>query len=328
MTTLIITFLVLAAIIVAAGVVLARCGDQIAELTGLGRSLVGMVLLATATSLPEFTVAWNSVRIGAIDLTIGDVLGSSLINLLILAMLDLTSRQRGQMLSNMAAAHALSATASILLTSIVLLFLVLDVHWTLWRMGPGTIAVVGAYVFSLRLVYFDQQYALKLQPPAEEHAARPWWRYALGFLAAATVVLLAGPRLAHTADELAALTGLGRTFFGTVFVASVTSLPEIVTTLEAVRLGARDLAIGNIFGSNAFNMIIPALGDLASGQPILTLAADTHLITAAAVILVTAVATMGLLYRAEKRYWFIEPDSALVMLLVFGALGLVFYYRP
>jgi cation:H+ antiporter len=328
MTTLIVTFIVLAAVIVAAGVVLARCGDRIAELTGLGRSLVGMVLLATATSLPEFTVAWNSVRIGAIDLTIGDVLGSSLINLLILAMLDLTSRQRGQMLSNMAAAHALSATASLLLTSIVMLFLVLDVHWTLWRMGPGTVAVVVAYLFTLRLVYFDQQYALKMQPPAEEHIARPWWRYAAGFLAAAGVVLLAGPRLAHTADELAALTGLGRTFFGTVFVAGVTSLPEIVTTLEAVRLGARDLAIGNIFGSNAFNMIIPALGDLASGQPILTLAADTHLITAAAVILVTAVATMGLLYRAEKRYWVIEPDSALVMLLVFGALGLVFYYRP
>lgn len=328
MSMLIVTFVVLAAIIVAAGVVLARCGDRIAELTGLGRSLVGMVLLATATSLPEFTVAWNSVRIGAIDLTIGDVLGSSLINLLILAVLDLSSRQRGQMLSNMAAAHALSATASILLTSIVTLFLVLDVHWTLWRMGPGTVAVFVAYLFTLRLVYFDQQFALKLQPPAEEATARPWWPYAAGFLAAAAVVLLAGPRLAHTADELAALTGLGRTFFGTVFVASVTSLPEIVTTLEAVRMGSRDLAIGNIFGSNAFNMIIPALGDLASGQPILTLASDTHLITAVAVILVTAVATMGLLYRAEKRYWLIEPDSALVMLLVFGAFGLVFYYRP
>jgi cation:H+ antiporter len=228
----------------------------------------------------------------------------------------------------MAAAHALSATASLLLTAIVMLFLVLDVNWTLWRMGPGTVAVVVAYLFTLRLVYFDQQYALRLQPPAEETAARPWWPYAAGFLAAAGVVLLAGPRLAHTADELAALTGLGRTFFGTVFVASVTSLPEIVTTLEAVRMGARDLAIGNIFGSNAFNMVIPALGDLASGQPILTMAADTHLITAAAVILVTAVATMGLLYRAEKRYWLVEPDSALVMLLIFGALGLVYYYRP
>jgi cation:H+ antiporter len=328
MTSLIVTFVVLAAIIVLAGIALARCGDQIAERSGLGRSLVGLVLLASATSLPEFTVAWSSVRIGAIDLTMGDVLGSSLINLLILAVLDLASRQRGQMLSNMAAAHALSATASVLLTSIVLLFLLLDVEWTLWRVGPGTLAVVIAYLFTIRLVYFDQQYAMQLQPPAEGPASRRWWPYAVGFAAAAGVVLLAGPRLAHTADELAELTGLGRTFFGTVFVAGITSLPEAVTTLEALRLGARDMAVGNVFGSNAFNMIIPAVGDLASGQPILTLAADTHLITAAAVILVTTVAILGLLYRAEKRYWMVEPDAALMVVLIAGALALVFYQRP
>ncbi len=328
MTTLVITFIVLAAIIVVAGIALARCGDQIAERTGLGRSLVGLGLLASATSLPEFTVAWNSVRIGAIDLTMGDVLGSSLINLLILAVLDLTSRQRGQMLSNMAAAHALSATASVLLTSIVLLFLLLDVEWTLWRMGPGTLAVVVAYVFTLRLVYFDQQYAMQQQPPANVALARRWWPYAIGFIAAAGVVLLAGPRLAHTADELARLTGLGRTFFGTVFVAGITSLPEAVTTLEALRLGARDMAVGNVFGSNAFNMVIPAVGDLASGQPILALASDTHLITAVAAILVTTVAILGLLYRAEKRYWLVEPDAALMIVLIIGALALVYYQRP
>ncbi|MBL8850051.1 MAG: hypothetical protein JNG89_10215 [Planctomycetaceae bacterium] len=326
MTTLLLTFLALAAIIVAAGVALARCGDRIAELSGLGRSLVGLVLLASATSLPEFTVAWNSVRIGAIDLTMGDVLGSSLINLLILAILDLSSRQRGKMLSNMAAAHALSAAAGILLTSIVLLFLLLDVQWTLWRMGPGTIAVVVAYLFTLRLVYFDQQFAMQLHPTEKPQSGR-WWPYALGFMAAASVVLVAGPRLAHTADQLAELTGLGRTFFGTVFVAGITSLPEAVATIEALRLGARDMAVGNVFGSNAFNMIIPAVGDLASGQPILALASDVHLITATAVILVTTIAILGLLYRAEKRYWLVEPDAALMIVLILGSLALVYYHR-
>jgi cation:H+ antiporter len=139
---------------------------------------------------------------------------------------------------------------------------------------------------------------------------------------------MAGPRLAHTADELAELTGLGRTFFGTVFVAGITSLPEVVTTIEALRLGARDMAVGNVFGSNAFNMIIPAVGDIASGHPILTVASDTHLITAAAVILVTSVAVLGLLYRAEKRHWFIEPDASLMVVLILGALALIYYHRP
>ena len=135
MLVLLLEFLALAAVVVVAGVVLARCCDKIADLTGLGKSLVGLVLLASATSLPEFTVAWKSVRIGAIDLTMGDVLGSSLINLLILSILDLTHKTRGKMLSRTAAAHALSAVAAMLLTGIVLLFMLLDVKWTIWRFG-------------------------------------------------------------------------------------------------------------------------------------------------------------------------------------------------
>lgn len=326
MTPLIIKFLLLAGVVIGAGIVLARACDKLADLTGLGRTLIGMVLLASATSLPEFTVAWNSVKIGAIDLTMGDVLGSSLMNLLILAVLDLATKQRGQMLSKMAAAHALSAIASILLTTIILLFILLDTSWTLWRFGPGTLAVFTAYIFSLRLIYFDQRVAG--EPNDEQREPQRWWPSILGFLAGATAILIAGPQLAHTADELAEITGLGRTFFGTVFVALITSLPEMVTSVEALRLGARDMAVGNVFGSNAFNMIVPVVGDMASTQPILGVASETHAITAAAVILVTTVATLGLLYRAEKRYWLIEPDAALVLLLIFGALGLVYAYRP
>jgi cation:H+ antiporter len=325
---LIVKFILFASIVVAAGVVLARCCDRIADLSGLGRTLVGMVLLASATSLPEFTVAWKAVRIGAIDLTMGDVLGSSLINLLILSVLDLTRQTRGQMLSKAAAAHALSATASILLTGIILLFLLLKVEWTIWKFGPGSLAALLAYLFSLRLVYFDQQFALQAAPAAEAPPHRNWALPVAGFVGAAVVIILAGPRLAETADLLAHETGLGRTFFGTVFVAAITSLPEAVTTIEALRLGSPDLAVGNIFGSNAFNMIIPAVADLATDEPILAVASSTHAVTAVAVILVTAVATLGLLYRAEKRYWIVEPDAALMVVLIVGALALVFQQRP
>lgn len=326
MTALIIKFLLLSGVIIGAGIVLARSCDRIADLTGLGRTIIGMILLASATSLPEFTVAWNSVKIGAIDLTIGDVLGSSLMNLAILATLDLVTRQRGQMLSRQAAAHALSATVSILLTTITLMFILLETDWTIWRFGPGTLMVFVAYLFCLRLIYFDQR--VGQEPGEEEQRPQRWWPSLLGFLAGATAILLAGPQLAHAADELAELTGLGLTFFGTVFVALVTSLPEMVTTFEAIRLGARDMAVGNIFGSNTFNMIVPVVGDLASTEPILGLASETNAVTAAAVILVTSVATLGLLYRAEKRYWMIEPDAALVLLLIVGAFVLVYVNRP
>lgn len=78
-------FLALAAVVALAGTFLARSADQIAEITRLGRLLIGSVLLASATSLPELTVDVSAVRQGMPDLAAGDLFGSSLMNLLILA---------------------------------------------------------------------------------------------------------------------------------------------------------------------------------------------------------------------------------------------------
>jgi len=105
-------FLVCAAVIIVAGTLLSKYGDWIAELTGLGRLLIGSILLAGATSLPELTVDISAVRLGAVDLAVGDLLGSSLMNLLILAMLDLSHHSRGRMLSKQGAAHALPEASS------------------------------------------------------------------------------------------------------------------------------------------------------------------------------------------------------------------------
>ena len=119
MTTAVLQFVLLAAVIIAAGSVLTRCADAIAELTGLGRLLVGSVLLAGATSLPELTVDLSAIRLNLPDLAVGDLVGSSLMNLLILAVMDLSHRSRGRMLSRAAAAHALSGTLTIALTALV-----------------------------------------------------------------------------------------------------------------------------------------------------------------------------------------------------------------
>ena len=114
-------FLLCAAVIIVAGTFLSKYADAIAELTGLGRLLIGSVLLAGATSLPELTVDISAVRLGTMDLAVGDLLGSSLMNLLILALLDLSYHSRGRMLSKQAAAHALSGSVSAVLTCLIAL---------------------------------------------------------------------------------------------------------------------------------------------------------------------------------------------------------------
>jgi cation:H+ antiporter len=109
-------FLISAAIIIAAGSVLTQFGDIISHRTKLGGLLVGTILIAGATAPPELAVDVNAVRMGAPDLAVGDLMGSSLFNLLILAVLDLTRYTHGRMLSETSARHALAATVSIALT--------------------------------------------------------------------------------------------------------------------------------------------------------------------------------------------------------------------
>jgi len=144
------------------------------------------------------------------------------------------------------------------------------------------------------------------------------------FVAAAVALLVAGPRLAATADRLAEATGLGRTFVGTTLVAVTTSLPELVASIAAVRMGAFDLAIGNTFGSNAFNMVLFVPLDACHEGPLFVAVSPAHAVTAVAVIVATAVAVLGQLYHEERRIPIFEPDAVLVLLVVLGALLMVY----
>jgi len=334
MTSAILTFLAAGIAIVAAGSVLTRCGDAIAELTGLGRLLVGAILVAGATSLPEVLVDINAVaREGLPDLAVGDLLGSSLMNLLILATIDFMVRSPRRMLSRMSAAHALSATMAILLSAMVAAAILIPFKHEILGVGTGVWAIAIVYILGLRMTFFDQRFATEVAgekvPVPKVAGKRLSLKWATtGFVGAGAVIFVAAPYLANAAGRIAEISGAGSTFIGSTLVAFSTSLPELVATIAAVRMGAQDLAVGNIFGSNAFNMVILFPVDLAHPGCLLADVSEAHAITALAVIVVTAVAVLGILYRAEKRIWFIEPDAFLVVLLVLGSLGLLYALRP
>lgn len=328
MAWLILQFLLLAAVIVAAGTVLASAADRIGALTGLGATLAGFLLLAAATSLPELVIDCNAAKLEAANLAVGDLLGSSIFNLLILGIVDLSHRRAVRILSSVSAAHALSAITSIVLTAIVLMFIVLPYHYELFGIGGGSWLIVVTYMLSIRLIYLDQRLALRqaqAEAPEAIQAPEPVGmslnRSVTRFGLAALTILLCGPLLARTADQLADESGLGGTIVGTIFVAVTTSLPEIITTITAVRMGAFELAAGNIFGSNCFNIaILPIVDFFYSPGPILQAIDISHVVTATAVIIITGIAIMGLLYRVEKRYWLFEPDALLVVLLCLCSL--------
>lgn len=337
MTITVLQFLFLAGVIVGAGVALSRYADVIAERTGLGRLVVGSVLLASITSLPELSVDIACVRQGDPDLGVGDLLGSCLMNLLILAVLDLIAKSRGKMFSRTASGHALGGIVSISLASIVAIALIAESQLggpTLMGLGGGVWLVLAAYLFGIRMIFLDQRIAARVACDSAnsdsahsvgEPQSMPSLSTAMAvFVVAAIVILFTGPRLSAVAGELADKSGLAKSFVGTTLVAISTSLPELVTCWAAVRMGAHDLAIGNIFGSNAFNFAILIALDIVQPGSLLAVVSQTHAITAISVMFATSVIIMGQLYHVERRICFIEPDALLVILIISGCLWLIY----
>jgi cation:H+ antiporter len=332
MTNAITQFAVAAILIIAAGTVLTRTADAIADITKLGKLLIGSVLLAGATSLPELAVDIHAVRHDMADIAVGALIGSSLFNLLIVAVIDMVYRSRGTVFSRVYAAHALSATMSIVLTALAGLALVLGERYPnllYLNAGPGSWLIAVAYILGVRMAYYDQRYeaarlAAEGKIPEDVVPGMSLWMAFGGFVAAAAVIVAVAPYLADAADVIATESGLGKTFIGTTLVALSTSLPELVATITAVRMGSADLALGNIFGSNAFNMLLFAPLDVLCPGSLMAQASSTHIVTCLATIIVTAVAVMGQLYNVERRVWFLEPDATLMIALTIGALYLVY----
>lgn len=329
MTFAIFEFALTATVIIFAGTYLSHFADQIAERTGFGRLLIGSILLAGATSLPELSVDVSAVRKGMADLALGDLMGSCLFNLLILALLDLSYHSKGRMLSRQAARHALSGNVSAALAALMALSLMTQpilAGGEMLGITHGLWLILLGYVFGVRLVYCDLQ-ASRAEAPPEAMDAEPhgsWHRPALGFAVAAAAIVTAGPFMAEAAGVIADASGLGKSFVGTTLVAFSTSLPELVASFAALRMGAHDLAIGNILGSNAFNMLLLIPLDLVHKGPLLAAVSKNHAITCLATIVATLIVVLGQLYQVERRRVLIEPDASLVIAVVFGSLWLIY----
>lgn len=321
-----IIFLLSAVVIVIAGTKLSYYGDQIAELTGLGGLWVGMVLLAGATSLPELLTDIFAIWLQAPDLAVGDLFGSNMANMLILAIIDLFHREK-RVWQQAAYEHTLTAALAIVLTGLAGIFIFCRVNAELWGVGLGSILIAIIYVLGMRVVYRQEDMRRRqrereriVEAGERDHDAvlssrRQLKRAGMGFAVAAFAIVLAAPFLATSAKAIAEETGIGTTFIGTSLVAAATSLPELVSSLAAVRLGALDLAVGNLFGSNAFNMAMLFLLDVVHHpDPLLGVVSVTHTVAALLGIVLMSIGLMGIIYRAEKRFLLIEPDSALMIL--------------
>ena len=329
-------FCLCAGLVVLAGTRLSRYGHWIGDVTGLSGAWVGMVLLACATSLPELATTVGTVlavaeRHAAADLVFGDLFGSCTFNLLIIVLLDALSRKqsplalgrRGQVLTAAGGAAMLGiAAAGIILVRVVGL---VPPHLGMLF----SVIILVSYFVMVRIMSSYE----RAHPGEGDEVNQPPYHgstsgLVLRFVAAAGVIVATGLWLAKIGEALALVKFrigggtfmLGESVVGTLFLAVATSLPEVVVTVAAFRMGAVNMALGNLFGSNVFNVAIIPACDLAAGGRLFASGSTRNLVPLALAVVMTGVAVAGLMRRRKPPPRRLSWNSAVLLALYIGGM--------
>lgn len=319
---------VAAAVILGASLFLAKSADVIAIKTGLGRSFVGVVLLATATSLPELGTGISAVSVvGQPDLAVGGAFGSNLFNLLIIGLMDIFWWRRF-LLNHVGMSSVVVGTLGIVVISLGgVAVLMHDMSTALngWPVSPLSIVLVVGFAIAMYFIYlFEQRDEASDRAPAnddsEKYASERLPLHLVIYAVSALIVVGTAVWLSFVSDDLAVKMGWDASFMGTQFLAAATSLPELATSFAALRIGAPELAITNLLGSNLFNMgFVLFLDDVAhTGSPIWTAVSPVHALTGAIAVLMTAVIVLAVVTRPRKSRPGVVTIEAGVLIAVYA----------
>jgi len=320
-------FAISTVVIVFAANKLAEYGDVIAVRTNLGGLVVGTIFLAAATSLPELITSISAFQVGAPDLAAGNLFGSNMVNVVLLALIDLVN-YRVPLIRRMAVTHALTAVLASLLMLLAVIFIIADIPLSIGWVGLDSLLIIAVYFGGMWLFQQESQSQggasrTKVFPVEEEFPSLK--RGIIGFLLAALLLVFVVPQLVVASTEIAALTGLGEGFVGTSFLSLVTSLPELLAAFAAVRIGAFDLAVGNLFGSSVFNMLGLGLADFFYTDGRFLGAIDpTFALVGLLALLLTNMALLANLARVERKVHFIELDSVAIIITYLAGMYLLF----
>lgn len=283
--------------------------------------------------MPELSSGVSAVAwLNAPNLAAGAVLGSCLFNLALIAMIDL-AYQPGRVLAKAQEVHILSGGLGVLMLGIVVIGVLIGPALN----GFGIFGVAALSIIILVLYGAGGKMIAGLEKEragevlekeaVEGGYARISTRTAiLVFILNSIAVIALGIWLASIGDRLAATTGLSTSFVGNLFLALTTSLPEIAASLAAIRLGAIDLAIGNVLGSNLFNITLFFVYDLADGRANFWASlTSANAFAAVMTIMMTGVVIISLMYRASpKTPYRISWDGLAIAGMYVGSMALLY----
>lgn len=329
-------FLASAALIAFAGTRISRRADVLADRMGWGEALVGAVLLGGATSLPGIITSVTTAYQGHPSLSIANAVGGIAVQTAFLGVADLFHRR-----SNLehAAASAANLSQGALLVSLlgIALAAAASPDVTVFGVHPASAIIFGGYLYGIRLLRLAKEDPMWFprrtagtqgdadaggEPDVLDTApiARLWTQFALLALA----LTVAGLGIGETGIAIAGRFGLAETAVGGLLTAVATSLPELVTSIAAVRRGALNLAVGGIIGGNAFDTIFLASADVAYRDGSLYhRMGETDRFVIAVTVVMTGVLLLGLLRRERSGPGNIGFESVAVLVLYGVAAALM-----
>jgi cation:H+ antiporter len=329
-----------AALVWAAGTRPSEYAGAISAHTGIGKALLGLLLLGGITSLPELAVSLTSAYSGNAALAVNNILGGVTMQVAILAFADFAIGRRALTSVVPDPVVILQGSLNVLLLSLVpIAILVGDIP--LFGIGVWAWAILALALFSFyKLAQAEGRRPWEPTnlkgPEAQHHSSKKEdkikdsLRIVVGKTAVAgTVILIAGFFISRTGEAIAEQTGLGASFVGAVLVAISTSLPEVSTVLSAVRLGHYTMAISDILGTNLFDIgLLFAIDTMAAGEPVFNRVGAFSAVGAMLGIAVTALFLIGLAERRDRTILRMGIDSAAVLVVYLGGLGLLYTLRP
>ena len=339
---LLLIFLAAAAATWTAGVALSKTTDALDARLGLGDELGGLVLLSIAGSLPELAITISAAAQGNLPLAAGNLIGGIAIQTMVLLVCDFVvgpSRPLTYLVG--ALTPVLEGLLVILVVAGVEMGALLNESTAIGgRVSPASLGIVVIWAVGLYVINRarkDPRWSVSMpgSRPGRRHRREPHpeqahpyatastARVALIFGAGCAVTLGAGVVLEQSGNDLANRLGVNGVIFGATVLAAATALPEISSGIAAVRLGDHALAIGDIFGGNAFQVCLFLVADLVAGKPVLPSSGHLNAWLAALGVALTAVYGFGVIGRPQHTHGRLGPDSILALVLFgLGIAGL------
>lgn len=282
-----------------------------------------MFFLAVATSFPEIVTGATAVfSLGRIGLGYGDIVGSIVVNFMILFSLDYLYK-KGRILSGISDLTRLTGFFVPVVTGVVLVASMLRaLKWAppaLGMVGIESVVIVVVYCMYLRIVSTRS----KGEQESNHDAGGSFWKIWIKFFFLLIIVMLLGVWIAKIGDKIVSNTGLSQTFTGTLILGAATSLPEIIVSFAALKAGSVDMAVANILGSNLFDICIIPFLDLLSKEPILGMLTPGQMLATTLVLVLSGIVIAGIVSKKDRPGRF-SGDTSLIFAL--GLIGFVLLY--